>query len=398
MNDPRSPLSPSQMQLAALVAVGTLGAAPVVIGPVMVGGLIDEFALSPRQAGLVYAAEMAGIGLATLAGVFVVHRWNRRGLLIAAVLLLLMAYLASATAVATLSAAALFGVLLAIWLVGGLGSGTATSTMKAAVAGTRDPDRVFAFYSMLMLAFGALAVPSLTQLRLAHGLAYVYLAMAVLTAALLTVSRAWPARTAVRTRIGGASPDRPRTLQITAIAALGCYFLGYSGVWPYAERLAIAAGLSASEAGRSVGLGLLAGGLGAGLAAAISTRWGRVVPLALGLPLALAGLALLAVGEPAAYRAGVVLFVGSAFFSFPYVLGALAALDPAGRVIMAGLVVQSVCMAIAPAVAAQLASIDYLSVPWQGLVFFVLCTALSLYAGRRVRALTASTSHSPHVH
>jgi hypothetical protein len=377
MNHTPGPTPMTRAQIAALVAVGTLGAAPVVIGPVMVGGLIDEFALTPRQAGLVYAAEMAGIGLATLAGVFVVQQWNRRRLLIGGVLLLLVAYLSSATAVGTLAASTLFGTLVAVWLIGGLGSGTATATMKAAVAGTRDPDRVFALYSVLMLVFGALAVPSLTQLRLQHGLLYVYLAMASLTVLLLTVSRLWPTRSPTPARSGVLPVGSPPAAAVSAIAALGCYFLGYSGVWPYAERIAIAAGLTASEAGRSVGLGLAAGGIGAALTAAISTRWGRFLPLALGLPLAVVGLWLMSSGEPGAYRGGVMLFVGSSFFSFPFVLGALAALDPGGRVIMAGLVGQSICMAAAPALAAQVASTAMLAVPWQGIVFYALCFALS---------------------
>lgn len=177
----------------------------------------------------------------------------------------------------TLDESLLFSALVVTWLVGGLVSGSATSSMKAAVAGSRDPDRVFAFYSVLMLTFGAIAVPLLTQLRLRHRLVFASLALSLLTASLLAIARWWPERSA--------QPPRPTTQQgameslvvrFAAIAALGCYFLGYSGVWPYVERLGIAAGLEPAAAGKAVGLGLASGGVGAALAAMASTRIRRI--------------------------------------------------------------------------------------------------------------------------
>lgn len=369
--------------LAALIVVGTLGAAPVVIGPVLVAGMLEQLALTPRQAGVVVGAEMAGIGLATLFAVFVAHRLNRRWMLLSGLVLLAIAHFGSSLVAKQAIGGAAFAALAAIWLVGGLGSGTATATMKAAIAGSHTPDRAFACYSILLLVFGAAALPLATRLRLESGIASVYGAMALLTVIVMPLARWWPPRPAAQTPPRLLAPAT-RWGTIGAIASLGAYFLAYSAVWPYIERIGVASGLGSGAAGNAVGFALACGALGAVAAMLSAARPAqRTALLTLGLAVGIASMAALTAGHETWFRYAAAAFAASAFFVLPLLLGALAARDSSGRALLIGLVVQSACMALAPVIAGQLAQDGgYLRIPLQGVVGYAC--ALLLVLGTRL--------------
>src|SRR5690348_1031748 len=66
------------LRLAAVFLTGFWSATLLLLKPLIVGALIDDYHFSPTQAGFVAGIEMAGLGLAALLIALAGARWPRR--------------------------------------------------------------------------------------------------------------------------------------------------------------------------------------------------------------------------------------------------------------------------------------------------------------------------------
>lgn len=112
---------------------------------------------------------------------------------------------------------------------------------------------------------------------------------------------------------------------------------GQGAVWAFITPVAEDAGLCAEALGNTLSVTTVLGLSGAALAMWLGTRYGRMLPLIVGIALNVgASLGLLLVREPVFFVAFNLLWVIAFLFVTPYILGALAALDDLGRWTAAG--------------------------------------------------------------
>src|SRR6266853_1563205 len=69
--------------LAAVFFTGLASAGLLVLKPLIVGALIDDYHFSPSQSGFVAGIEMAGIGVSALIVAAIGASWNRRLIILA---------------------------------------------------------------------------------------------------------------------------------------------------------------------------------------------------------------------------------------------------------------------------------------------------------------------------
>ncbi|MFE7032777.1 MFS transporter [Streptomyces sp. NPDC057621] len=313
-----------------LVALFTAGYLAPYLLPTTVGRLDAALPLSATQAGavgslLLLSSAAAGFALASR-----IHRLGARRLARAGLLLAVLGYgtAALSTSVPTVIAGA---------LVGGLGSGTATTVAAAGTAARRDPHRTTTLGLLSVSALAAAVYLTVPHLGPGHGLP---LAAVALTAALV-----WPATAHLPTRSGevpatahrpASTPPPPlpyRRPGLVLAAAMLCWSLAQNSLWGVSSHIGTRqAGLGEATVGVVFAVALGAGLLGVLCAGALGPRIGRALPVGAGTVLIAVcivvsagadGLTSFAVGEIAWNALYPVVL--------SYLISLAASLDPHGR-------------------------------------------------------------------
>jgi predicted MFS family arabinose efflux permease len=342
---PRSGL-PRPRLLAAVVAGISVGAAGMNAAPLLLGAYVDHRGFDePSAAGLASAELVAAAAISILAA-GLVARHSRRRLALWGSALMLAAQAASMAAFA-------FVPLLVARAVAGVGAGLAGAAANAAAAGTRDPDRLFATAVLLdglLAAFALALMGRVVSLAGAAG-AFAMLGAVALVAAPLLRWLPDPAPPHEHE----AARARHRGRAALALVALFVDAVGQGAVWSFNERIGHALGLSTQEAGAVLGGVTLVGLAGAAFAVWLGTRSGRTVPLVTSLVgVALSTLVLVTTDDRVVFVLADAAWALCFYFSTPYLLGTLAALDPRGRWNAAGAGVAAIGAAVGPVVAGAL--------------------------------------------
>jgi MFS family permease len=155
------------------------------------------------------------------------------------------------------------------------------------------------------------------------------------------------------TEVAGDAVALGLSLRVMALSAMLAYFLAQGVVWAYLFRIGLAGGLAEQQVANGLTVSQFAGIAGAFLAATLGSRYGRSLPLTIGI---LGGALCLyfLVG-----RFGFLVFalaVGAYNFawnaSHPFLLAAMASFDLRGRVVVYAVAMQMIGLAVGPALAA----------------------------------------------
>jgi predicted MFS family arabinose efflux permease len=327
----------------ALFVMGIGAAGMLLVKPVIVGGLIDSFGYTPREAGLVAGIEMAGVGLGTLTVVLAGDRWNGRAIAATGAAIGLVGSIGP-------SLWSGFALVMACRLLAGLGCGVLVSVVISALAVTRDPDRSFSLYYMASAAAGALFFPTATALVGAFGVRGAYLFVAALLLPVYALLGSVPVRRAARRH--GSVERFPIGPAAVSLSASVIYWIGTGAVWAFIERIGVAAGLAEATIGAILAASQITFVLGAFSASLLHTRIGRAIPAAAGVLLSILALGLIRVATNGpGFGAGVLLFTFGWMFFFPYLTGTMAAQDASGRIAVLGVPSQTLGLALGPAIA-----------------------------------------------
>jgi predicted MFS family arabinose efflux permease len=359
--------------LVAVFFTGLASAGLLVLKPLIVGALIDDYHFSPSQSGFVAGIEMAGIGVSALIVAAIGGRWNRRFVILAGATLGILG-----SVVPVLSTA--YMPILLSRLMAGIGSGLIASIVLAVIGTTRDPDRTFGLYYIFTFAGSSLLVPTgvwvLARFHVPGG----YILLALLLAAVYVTAHRIPAA------FSGLHEDSkrrslPRFPMKPAVWSLGLslvFWFGLGGVWAFVERLGVQAGLSQVAIGSVLTVGPLASIAGALTASVLHTRFGRTPLLAASIGLATLSVAMLGwTSSLAGFGIAVLLFSYIWPLFLAYLGGAMSMLDPAGRIIAMSVTSQTIGMAFGPAVAGVIAvHFGYVAIAVLGLACFAVAFAL----------------------
>lgn len=345
-----SRLDDSLSTMPLVCIVYPLGPAAIILMPMIVGGLIDGYGFTEKQAANI--ASLEGLGL-VVASVFATI-WIRKVSWVRALAAAFLSYGMLNVVSANLDG---YTSLLGARFLTGLAGGSLFAVTVAALGDTREPDRAFglaqAVQGVMMLA-ALLAAPYLVQAWNVSALYYMLAAASILM--MLTLSR-FPTRGRGRAAPAGSSGrggDHTALIWL-GLAASMLFFVNVFGFWAFVERIGQAARLPAGTIGLALGISQIMAIAGALAAALASDRYGRYWPLLIVL-----------VGQSMALFALIGNFGSVAFFistgvfqalfivAVSYQMGAIARLDVRGRFLVMMTAAQGLGAAIGPAIAAAL--------------------------------------------
>jgi predicted MFS family arabinose efflux permease len=359
--------------LAAIFFTGLASAGLLVLKPLIVGALIDDYHFSPSQSGFVAGIEMAGIGISALIVASIGGAWNRR------LVIVVGATLGVLGSVVPVLSDAYVPILLSRFMAG-IGSGLIASVILAVIGTTRDPDRTFGLYYICTFAGSSLLVPAGVWALRHFNVAGAYVLLAMLLLVVFVTAHRIPAALS-GLRDDGGRRTLPPFPMVAAVWSLGLslfFWFGLGGVWAFVERLGVQAGVDHAAIGQVLSIGPLASIAGALTASVLHTRLGRTPLLAASIVLAMVSVVMLGwASTVAAFTVAVLIFSFIWPLFLAYLGGAMAMLDPAGRIIAMSVTSQTIGMAAGPAFAGVIAvHFGYAAITVLGLVCFAVALAL----------------------
>lgn len=353
--------------------LGVIAPEVFIVQPGFVQGLVEYVGFDDRGAGVAVSFEMFGLAATTILMTFVAHRVNWRTVVLGS---LIVMFLANALCTLTTD----LNTFMALRFVAGLGAGGLVSLSFAAVGLTGNPDRNFGLLIMLVLTYGAIVLwlmPSAYALAGMDGALW-FFALFPLTA--VPFVRYLPKSGESVAQVEADAVDLTVGMKALALFAMLAYFIAQGVVWAYLFLIGLAGGLSEQAVANGLTLSQFAGIAGALLAAVIANRFGRSLPLTIGIVGGAVCLYFLAGQFEFLVFA---LAVGSYNFAWnlthPYLLAAMASFDRRGRVVVYAVAMQMTGLAFGPLLAAGVISEgEYVNVNLLGAGLFLASLALIL--------------------
>jgi predicted MFS family arabinose efflux permease len=335
---PRDPLP----MVAAVIAASLVSLLGLNTMPLWIGPLMADFAMGEEAAGLLGSVETGAMFLASVAVAGAMARWSRSRTALAGVALAIAGHAYSATT-------DVYSELVVGRFMAGTGEGLLMAAGSAAVAASFDPDRLFA---RITFVSGFVAAPILFALPRAtgpYGPAGAFVVLALVSAAFAVFLFWLPPARAVEEQMPTLRSAPNFWLALPIMLSLFVLETGQGAVWAFTAPVGEAAGLSPEAVGNTLSVTTVVGLSGAAFAMWLGTRYGRMLPLIVGIALNVgASLGLLLIREPFAFVAFNLLWVVAFLFVTPYIMGALAALDDLGRWAAAGAGFYTLGDALAP--------------------------------------------------
>lgn len=363
-----------------------LGPAAIILMPMIVGGLIDGYGFTEQQAGTLASLEGVGVVIASIIAALWIRKVSWTNVLFASFVTTGLLNLVSANMSEYIP-------LLTVRFLTGISEGTMFAITVAALGDNREPDRAFgiaqAVQGLMMFAAFA-AAPFLIKTWAVSGIFYVLSAASFL----MMFSLFWfPAKGidhAERTH-QTSQVQRGRALIWLGLFASVIFCINIFSFWAFIERIGSAAGLESQTIGLALGASQLIAVAGAALAALVSNKFGRTLPLiivAVGQVLVLWVL----VGRFSSFT----FFVGAGVFQalfmigIAYQMGAIAKIDMAGKFLVLMTAAQGLGAAFGPSIAAAVISnSDYSRINQMAALCCVISILMFLLVIYCSRAITA---------
>jgi predicted MFS family arabinose efflux permease len=351
--------------VTAALVVGTLGVATLLVLPALLGVVRRDYGFEEAQLGSFSFADLGGVTVGSAIGAKLlpkigIRQGTRMGLVVAAA-----ANIASATIAA-------YWPLLTLRVIAGTGAGVCVAVCFVELGRSKQVDRNFSLYLISQGIFGAAGLKAIPWLSTLVGAAGVFSSLAALyTAALLFTP-------CLRSHTHGSSEEaRVTPAGFAAWMGLGAflaYFVGQGAIWAFVGVIGVRGGVDLQAAATGLAVAMLAGLCGAGMAAVLGSRSGRLGPLMLGLLMALTSLTLLSLPLDAVrFAVATCLFQVAWNFTIPYQLAVIAGADPTGRMVGWTAFASLAGSAIGPAIAAvALDAAGVVGVLWLGAAFCIL--------------------------
>ncbi|GAA2499533.1 MFS transporter [Streptomyces longisporus] len=307
-----------------LVALFTAGYLAPYLLPTTVGRLDSGLPLSATEAGAIGSALLLS---SAAAGFLLASRVDRIGPRTLARIGLVLAIVGYGGAALTHSIPAV----VAGALVGGFGSGTATTVAATGIAAQPDPHRTTTLGLLGVSALAGALYLAIPHLGAGHGQPLAAIALTAL--AVWPLTGRLPVRTAVaHSPLSGTRLPRPRSGLVLALVMF-CWSLAQNALWGVSGRIGLAqAHLAEATVGAVFAVALGAGLLGVVGAGAVGPRFGRALPIGAGTAL-ISGCIVLSASatDLTTFASGEIAWNVLYPVVLSYVIGLAASLDPRGR-------------------------------------------------------------------
>jgi MFS transporter, DHA1 family, inner membrane transport protein len=343
-------------RMAALIAMILLSIAcalPSFILPGIVSAFIAGSGLRPEAAATLGSIELALMTAALVVSSQLVNRIDRRRLAFGALAVALAGQVLSAEAGSY------------AWLatgraVAGLGEGTLTAVVAAAIANTRSPDRNFALNFAATLATATLFFMLLPWLQSIGGLRGILYALVGILGCFGLALPWFPNRApAVPSEhpatAAAAVSSHAKALSLLALCGTLLFFTAIGLVWPLMAQIGLSHHLASAPVTAALAAASIAGIVSGLFVSWLGARIGRLIPLSIGVVgINVAMAALLTGFGLATFTFAAVSFMLWWVFNTPYFLGVMAALDRSGRLAAFSLAMQTGGIAGGQALAATI--------------------------------------------
>jgi MFS family permease len=336
----------SRNTIFGVFLIGVIAPEVFIVQPGFVQGLVELLGFDEKGAGYTASAEMFGLAATTILMTFIAHRVNWRVVVFWSLIVMFVANVLC-TMTSDLNQFAI------LRFIAGLGAGSLVSLAFAAVGLTSNPDRNFGFLIMWVLVYGALvlwAMPSAYELAGMNGVLWFF---ALFPLVAIPFIRYLPLSGESAVQVEKDAVNLSGTMKTLALFAMLAYFTAQGVVWAYLFLIGLSGGLDDQQVANGLMLSQFAGIAGALLAAVFAQKYGRSLPLAIGIVGGAICLYFL-VGQfeflVFALAVGVYNFLWN--LSHPYLLGAMASFDRRGRVVVYAVAMQMIGLAVGPFLAA----------------------------------------------
>jgi len=372
-------------QFLAFSAIGTVTLMSLLVLPAMIGVLVDNAGMSDSSAGWSASANFLAAAIIGLLISVRIHRLNLRqvatiALAVAAVADLLSAFTAGEVPV-----------FFAARILAGCALGAAYVAAVSSFARYDEFERGFGLYvtmQFIVSGLGLYVVPVYADEIGAVGL---FSGFAVLDCLALLLARTLPNEKASEKATAESGSELKILLTVSAALAIfgfAAFEAANNAQFTYIERFGVSLGISDHKVGFSLLIASLIGIPGAFCIVIVGQRFGTLLPLVVGMLIALAGLAILLSAESyAAYFIGSCCMGFSWAFCLPFIQSLLATIDRKGSAIAAGTSFSTFGSAIGPGIAALVVTGGrYPNVFLLSIGLFIVTLVAFVYADRARRA------------
>lgn len=362
-----------------LAFLATAGIFYINIMPAIVDGLIEGLGFSNKDAGLVAAANTYGGAFGAFTVVFLIHKINWRK----AAYVLLLTLIAIDLACIMLTTP---GSLIFVRAVYGFAGGALVGIGFSVMSRTSEVSRTFGYLLTIQFGLGGLGIIYLPDLVPIYGTKALFLslvAFSVITLVMVPFLSEYASEDRSKKKLSGIVPS------VTAALALIATFLFQAAnmaVYAYAIGLGKFAGLDPSFVSTSLGVSAWIAILGSVLVIIMSTRLGRLLPVALAI--AVTAIATWALDyshvNPDSWFSSVYWLANAVIaitwaFTISYLLGMCAEFDKTGQMAALGGFASKMGLASGPYIAAMIVGEnDYAIVITTATAALVLCMFAAL--------------------
>ena len=369
-------------QTILISIVYPLGPAALILMPLIVGGVIDDYGYSEKQAGFIASLETFGM----VGGMLVSALWVRKYSWTRCLLIGLLVYAGLNIISASFS---VYPVLASMRIAVGFTAGSIFAIVCAAMGDNREPDRAFGIgqgVQGIMMASIFASAPLFLEGRNVGAVFYV---LAGLALAMLLCLPKFPC-SGIEHDESGTKTDKSHKLLIWAGLLGGTlYYISIFGFWGFVERIGVNAGLDADTINYALSLSLVAAIVGGFVAAIAANRFGRTLPLVVVLLGQLFALFVL-LGD----FSESIYFIATSMYQFLYIvatcylLGVIASMDTNGKYVVMMNAFLGIGASIGPALAAfMITDKGYSGINIMSMVGIVLCIGIFLFIISRTRNL-----------
>lgn len=316
--------------VVAACVVSALGGMMFNTMPVFLGAAAEAYSLSEEQIGFMVSAYLLGFTLISLTAVAWIRNSSWRRVVLASFIAAFIAFYSYLTT-------SNYSMILVLQFILGICMGAVFNIALSIISDTSDPDRFMAFKVFSEIGLGAALLYILPNYVMtsdmpAEGLrGVIYSMMGLLVVGgffiPLLPARAMPIEIEIDQKHDG--NVWPVWL---GLIALMIHFGGMTAIWAFQYEIGSNAGIDAGSIGTIISLSVLISMGGALTAAAISDRFGRVIPM-------LVSMGMLFVCLLAFTRSETIIYFGIACallsigwnYILPYQMGLVVEVDPTGR-------------------------------------------------------------------
>ncbi|MEM5495933.1 MFS transporter [Paraglaciecola mesophila] len=380
--------------LASMVANAAL-----VFAPLLISGLAITYQFSEANAVFVISTELFASAFAALPALWWVSKFSWRKVSNVSLLAVVITNLLSALMVD-------LEWLVLLRAISGFFAGSLLILYMVVIAALPDTERIFSGKLVLQLIFSALGMGLLPYMIAHFGVDVVYLLLAALGLLLLVLKTPIPANHYLSLPNQSQSWSKTLAVQLPAnnlliLIALFVFAVGTNIVWSALVPLGMSEGVSLADIGWVLSIATILAVFGGFMCTVIGARFGRAVPIGMGLVVGSAGAILLmfSYAHGAYFLIGTSLICIARVVTIPYLVGLMSVFNQFGRLA----ILSHVALASGMALGSFVVSVTIAQIPLHWLpVIALICMVVTalvvlplIYQGglsqeRRRRALSVN--------